>query len=75
MIIPMPVLKTAINSASPQFQANAQVNRALTATLRDHAAKAALGGPEESRKRHAGRGKLLPRERVLRLLDPGSPFL
>ena len=71
----MPVLKTAINPASPQFQANAQVNRALTATLRDHAAKAALGGLEESRKRHAGRGKLLPRERVLRLLDPGSPFL
>jgi 3-methylcrotonyl-CoA carboxylase beta subunit len=43
--------------------------------LREKTAAAALGGPESSRKRHAGRGKLLPRERVERLVDPGSPFL
>jgi 3-methylcrotonyl-CoA carboxylase beta subunit len=71
----MPVLKSAIDPASEAFQANARVNRALVATLRERVANAALGGPEESRKRHAGRGKLLPRERVMRLLDPGSPFL
>jgi 3-methylcrotonyl-CoA carboxylase beta subunit len=71
----MPVLKSAIDPASEAFQANARVNRALVATLRERAATAALGGPEESRRRHAGRGKLLPRERVMRLLDPGSPFL
>ena len=71
----MPVLKTAIDPSSEAFQANAQMNRALVGQLRDRVAAAALGGPEESRKRHAGRGKLLPRERVMRLLDPGSPFL
>jgi 3-methylcrotonyl-CoA carboxylase beta subunit len=72
---PMPLIKTAIDTAGAAFQANAQVNRALVAELRDRAAAAALGGPEESRKRHTARGKLLPRERVVRLLDPGSPFL
>ena len=72
---PMPLIKTAIDTSGAAFQANAQVNRALVAELRDRTATAALGGPEESRKRHAGRGKLLPRERVMRLLDPGSPFL
>jgi 3-methylcrotonyl-CoA carboxylase beta subunit len=71
----MPVLKSALDPANEAFQANARVNRALVATLRERVANAALGGPEESRKRHAGRGKLLPRERVMRLLDPGSPFL
>jgi 3-methylcrotonyl-CoA carboxylase beta subunit len=71
----MPVLKTTIDPLSDAFQANARVNRALVAALREKVATAALGGPEESRKRHAGRGKLLPRERVMRLLDSGSPFL
>jgi len=71
----MPVLKSAIDPQSAAFQANARVNQALVAALREKVATAALGGPEESRKRHAGRGKLLPRERVMRLLDPGSPFL
>ncbi|MDB5650412.1 MAG: methylcrotonoyl-CoA carboxylase [Hyphomicrobiales bacterium] len=47
----------------------------LAAELQTRRAQAALGGPPESRARHAGRGKLLPRDRVMRLLDPGSPFL
>ncbi|HVY89603.1 MAG TPA: carboxyl transferase domain-containing protein [Hyphomonadaceae bacterium] len=47
----------------------------LVAELREKTAKAALGGPESARKRHAGRGKLLPRERVEQLIDPASPFL
>ncbi len=34
-----------------------------------------MGGPEKSRERHVGRGKLLPRDRVMNLIDPGSPFL
>jgi 3-methylcrotonyl-CoA carboxylase beta subunit len=68
-------LQSAADPASKAFAANAKVNRALAADLRAHAAKAALGGPEESRKRHVGRGKLLPRDRVMRLLDPGAPFL
>src|SRR5258707_11443360 len=68
-------LKSAVDPASKAFAANAKANRLLAAELHTRAGKAALGGPEESRKRHAGRGKLLPRDRVMRLLDPGSPFL
>jgi len=71
----MPRLTTAIDAGSDAFAANAQVNRALAAQLRERAATAALGGPEASRQRHVERGKLLPRDRVQRLLDPGSPFL
>jgi 3-methylcrotonyl-CoA carboxylase beta subunit len=54
---------------------NAEHNRALAEDLRARTAKVALGGPEASRTRHVARGKLLPRDRVHRLLDPGSPFL
>ncbi len=54
---------------------NAQVNRELAAQLRERVAAAALGGPAAVRARHTARGKLLPRERVMRLLDPGAPFL
>jgi 3-methylcrotonyl-CoA carboxylase beta subunit len=48
---------------------------ALVSDLREKVKKIALGGPEKSRKRHLSRGKILPRERVERLLDPGTPFL
>src|SRR5215218_7523824 len=68
-------LATAVDRASKGFAANAEVNRGLVAELRERAGAAALGGPEESRRRHEARGKLLPRDRVMRLLDPGSPFL
>jgi 3-methylcrotonyl-CoA carboxylase beta subunit len=71
----MPILTSALDTASAAFAANAQVNRALVAELRARAGQAALGGPEASRERHTSRGKLLPRDRVMRLLDPGSPFL
>ncbi|MBI1405213.1 MAG: methylcrotonoyl-CoA carboxylase [Caulobacter sp.] len=71
----MPKLSTTVDKTSDSFAANAAVNRALVEELRERVAKAALGGSESSRKRHASRGKLLPRERVERLLDPGSPFL
>ncbi|HEX7856480.1 MAG TPA: carboxyl transferase domain-containing protein [Sphingobium sp.] len=70
-----PVLPTTLNVDSPEAQARAAHNRALAEELRGRVAQAALGGPEKSRERHAARGKLLPRERVERLLDPGSPFL
>ena len=49
--------------------------KALVAELQERRAEAAMGGPARARERHAGRGKLLPRERVLRLIDPGTPFL
>src|SRR5215469_16173511 len=68
-------LVTAVDPKSKAFAANAKVNRALADELRARTAQAALGGPAESRKRHESRGKLLPRDRVMRLIDPGSPFL
>ena len=70
-----PVLSSAIDTASESFGANAAHNRALVDELRSRVAAAALGGSEASRQRHASRGKLLPRDRVENLLDPGSPFL
>ncbi len=70
-----PVLDTKISVESDLFRANAAHNRALAERLRADVAKAALGGNEKSRERHTSRGKLLPRDRVERLLDPGSPFL
>jgi len=70
-----PVLPTKLDLASPEAQARDKHNRALAQELREKVAKAALGGDERSRQRHLSRGKLLPRDRVERLLDPGSPFL
>jgi 3-methylcrotonyl-CoA carboxylase beta subunit len=71
----MPAIRSRLNPRSAEFRANAERMRALVADLRDKVARAALGGPEEARAKHAARGKLLPRERVRTLLDPGSPFL
>ena len=70
-----PVLDTRLSPESETFRANAEHNRALAERLRADVAKAALGGTEKSRERHVSRNKLLPRDRVERLLDPGSPFL
>src|SRR5512139_580784 len=70
-----PRIDTKIDLSSPEAQARAAQNRALAEKLRKDVAKAAKGGNEKSRERHISRGKLLPRERVERLLDPGSPFL
>ena len=70
-----PVLQTSLNLDSPEAQARDFHNRALVAELRAKVAAAALGGNAKSRERHVARGKLLPRERVERLLDPGSPLL
>src|SRR5258708_33818633 len=49
--------------------------RALAAELQSKRSDAAPGGPERARERHVARGKLLPRDRVMNLIDPGSPFL
>ena len=70
-----PVLDTKLSPDSEGFRANAAHNRALFDRLRADVARTALGGNEKSRERHTSRGKLLPRDRVERLLDPGSPFL
>ncbi|WP_460369051.1 carboxyl transferase domain-containing protein [Actinocorallia lasiicapitis] len=69
------MLGTRADTAGESFKRNAEANRELADELRDRLDKAALGGPERARDKHVARGKLLPRERVDRLLDPGSPFL
>jgi 3-methylcrotonyl-CoA carboxylase beta subunit len=71
----MPRLVSAIDPTHEPFLANRAANLALAAELRERVATAALGGPESARTRHAARGKLLPRQRVERLLDIGAPFL
>ncbi len=68
-------LTSLIDPRSAEFRANAEAMATLVADLRAQAAKAALGGGEVARKRHLGRGKMLPRERVDALLDPGTAFL
>ena len=70
-----PILTTSVNFDELSVQLRTRHNRALSAQLRDRVAHAALGGDERSRKRHVSRGKLLPRDRVEGLLDPGAPFL
>ena len=70
-----PVLTSSLDLDGAEARARAAHNRALAGELRAMVAKAALGGPAASRERHVARGKLLPRERVERLLDPGAPFL
>src|SRR5262245_48972815 len=71
----MPKIKSAISTSSDEFNANAAAMRALVADLAAKRAEAAAGGPERLKERHVARGKLLPRDRVLELIDPGSPFL
>jgi 3-methylcrotonyl-CoA carboxylase beta subunit len=68
-------LDSKIDLDGDEAKARAAHNRGLAEKLRADVATAALGGTEKSRERHTSRGKLLPRERVERLLDPGSPFL
>ncbi|MBI3531514.1 MAG: methylcrotonoyl-CoA carboxylase [Burkholderiales bacterium] len=71
----MPILETKLNARSADFQANATAMRSLVDDLNAQVAKMAQGGGEAARSKHTARGKLLPRERVQRLLDPGTPFL
>jgi len=69
------VLTTSVDPASASGAVNDAAQRALVAELRERIATAALGGPAASREKHVARGKLLPRDRIDRLLDEGSPFL
>ena len=70
-----PVVTSAFDLTSEAAIKNREANTALAEQLRSEVAKAALGGSERSRERHVSRGKLLPRDRVRHLLDPGAPFL
>jgi 3-methylcrotonyl-CoA carboxylase beta subunit len=71
----MNVLRSHANPGSEEFQANLTANTAMVEDLNAQLERVRQGGGERARERHIGRGKLLPRERVDRLLDPGAPFL
>src|SRR5438094_2645432 len=71
----MSVISSSHDRRSEAFRANDKAMRAVVADLREKSAAIALGGDETSRQRHQGRGKILARERIRLLLDPGSPFL
>ncbi|MFI6732728.1 carboxyl transferase domain-containing protein [Nonomuraea sp. NPDC050451] len=70
-----PVLKSSADPGGEAYKSNAELNERLAAELLERLEVAARGGPERSRLRHVERGKLLPRDRVDGLLDPGSRFL
>jgi 3-methylcrotonyl-CoA carboxylase beta subunit len=71
----VPVIASQIDLSSTDAQENRAAWAALADELRARRAEVAAGGPAKARERHLARGKLLPRERVMRLLDPGAPFL
>jgi 3-methylcrotonyl-CoA carboxylase beta subunit len=75
MISDAPVLRSRADTTGEAFARNHAANAALAAELRRKLAQVSRGGPETSRERHIARGKLLPRDRVDTLTDPGSPFL
>src|SRR3569832_1965519 len=71
----MAQLESNLNQRADDFKRNEEAMRALAADLRAKVQQAAQGGGDEARDKHTARGKLLPRERVQLLLDPGTPFL
>ncbi|PPE70187.1 methylcrotonoyl-CoA carboxylase [Caldimonas thermodepolymerans] len=71
----MPMLESRLNPRSEEFRHNADAMRALVGDLNAQLERIAQGGGEAARAKHLARGKLLPRERVEMLLDPGTPFL
>ncbi|MFW5331011.1 carboxyl transferase domain-containing protein [Hydrogenophaga sp. ZJX-1] len=71
----MPALDTKLNARSADFQANAAAMKVVVDDLKAQVERATLGGGDAARAKHTARGKLLPRDRVQMLLDPGTPFL
>src|ERR1700691_788127 len=71
----MAAFKSALDPRSEAFRANAKAMKGLAEELKKRLAAIAKGGGEEAHKKHLARGKLLPRERIRLLLDPGAPFL
>jgi 3-methylcrotonyl-CoA carboxylase beta subunit len=71
----MPVLSTTIDTSSEAFAKNKRAIDASVADLKSKIRDISLGGPERAREKHLSRGKLLPRDRVTELLDPGTAFL
>jgi len=71
----LPVLPTHVDADAPEFRENAAIMRALVAQLRSRLRQVAQGGGEAAIARHRARGKMLARERIDHLVDPGTPFL
>ena len=71
----MTILETRLNPRSPEFKANAEAMHAQAADLKAKITQVSVGGGADARAKHSARGKLLPRDRVQLLLDPGTPFL
>ncbi|KGB92393.1 MULTISPECIES: carboxyl transferase domain-containing protein [Burkholderia] len=71
----MPIIESKLNPRSEDFRANAAALEAVVADLRAKIEQLAQGGGQAARDKHLARGKLLPRERIAQLLDPGAPFL
>ncbi len=71
----MPVIDTKLDSRDAVFAANSAAMEALVVDLKAKTAAIEMGGGDAARNRHVARGKLLPRDRIRGLLDPGSPFL
>ncbi|HJV49531.1 MAG TPA: carboxyl transferase domain-containing protein [Geothrix sp.] len=71
----MTLIQSKIDPRSEEFRANAEAMRAQVEDLREKTAQVTRGGSEEARQKHLSRGKLLVRDRLEGLLDPGSPFL
>ena len=71
----MAVVRSKLKTSSAEFKAAAEAMRGHVAELNEKLARVRRGGGDAAKKRHLGRGKLLPRERVAALLDPGAPFL
>lgn len=71
----LPRISTSVDARDPSFRERDTAFRKIIDEFTTHMAKTALGGPAATRERHIERGRLLPRDRVTHLLDPGSPFL
>jgi 3-methylcrotonyl-CoA carboxylase beta subunit len=71
----MPIIQSTLNPRNQTFQENQHLMERIVADLRNKIQQISLGGNEKARERHKKHGKLLPRERLDFLLDPGTPFL
>ena len=71
----MTILTSKVDTRAPEYRENSESMAERIAELRRHVQAVKEGGGERARKRHIDRGKLLPRDRIRALVDPGSPFL
>ncbi|HMQ22914.1 MAG TPA: carboxyl transferase domain-containing protein, partial [Planctomycetota bacterium] len=68
-------IRSKVQTGSADFRANDAFHRGLARELREHLGRVQRGGSDKAVERHRARNKLLPRERIGRVLDPGSPFI